>query len=448
MGSPMISVAGIRGIVGDSLVPEDFLRYLLAFATLIEGGPVVVGGDSRLSRDMMRNLCFAGLQSAGCTIYDIGLAPTPTVGLMVKELGARGAVAITASHNPPEWNAYKFFDSDGVFLSREANRKLLSIADSGKFRRVGYEDLGKIHPTTDAIERHLARVFAQVDAKKIAGKRFRVVVDCCNGVAQFIVEPLLKRLGCEAELFWTDVNSIFPRVAEPLPENLGELSRRVKELGADIGFASDPDADRLAIVDNTGRPIGEERTVTLTAVSVLGRQKGPIVVNLSTTRAVDDVAKRFGVAVHRTPIGEANVVGTIKEVGGIIGGEGNGGVIFPAVHSGRDVATGIALILEAMANTGKTIAELNAEVPDYVMVKTKFGVEGVDPAELARKMQTEFTDAIEVVTIDGAKAVFSDCWVHLRPSGTEPVVRVFAEAPTREKAQSLIDRVQAKVVQS
>jgi phosphomannomutase len=442
MTRPMISVAGIRGIVGESLCAEEFLRYILAFATLCEGGAVVVGGDTRLSRHMMRHLAFAGLESAGCEVHDIGLVPTPTVGLMVREWGARGGIAITASHNPAQWNAYKFFGPDGSFLSAAQNRALLEVAASGAFRRAAYRNLGRVKPRTDAIMRHLEKVFAVVDAAAVARRKFRVAVDCVNGVGALIMPPLLERLGCEAHYLYTDTDAEFPRNPEPLPENLGELGELVRASGADIGFAVDPDADRLAIVDNAGRPIGEERTVVLASLAVLDRgERGPLVVNLSTTRAMDDVASRFGVDLHRTPIGEAHVVGKMRDTGALCGGEGNGGVIYPRVHSGRDAATGVALLLEAMARRGVRAQELNATVPDYVMVKTKFGIEGKDVASLCRRMVEAFGADARIVTDDGVKAVFADRWVHMRASGTEPVVRVFAEAPCVDAANELVERV-------
>ncbi|MCX7019456.1 MAG: phosphoglucosamine mutase [Candidatus Sumerlaeota bacterium] len=442
MSEPMISVAGIRGIVGESLLPESFLRYILAFASLVEGGAVVVGGDTRLSREMMRHLAFAGLASAGCEIHDIGLAPTPTVGFMVRELGARGGIAITASHNPAQWNAYKFFDSDGMFPGKQANAQLLEIAAGGAFLRADYRHLGRVTPRADAIGRHVARVCEAVNTAQIRARRFRVTADCCNSVGGLILKPLFEQLGCEAEMFFTDIDREFQRPPEPLPENLDELCGRVRAAGADIGFAVDPDADRLAIVDNTGRPIGEERTVALAAAAVLNRVRGPLVVNLSTTRAMDDLARRHGVQIFRTPIGEANVVQRIRASNAVIGGEGNGGVIYPPVHCGRDAATGVALILGAMAAGNATIAELNTQIPDYVMIKTKFDAAGMDMAMLARMMSNEFSDAVEIITTDGVKAVYADSWVHARASGTEPVVRVFAEAPTRQAAEALAARAQ------
>jgi phosphomannomutase len=443
---PMISVAGIRGIVGDSLTPESFIRYVLAFGTLIDGGPVVVGSDTRLTRDMMRHLAFAALESCGCTIYDIGLAPTPTVGLMVRELGAYGGIAITASHNPAEWNAYKFFDAQGSFLTKEQNLRLLEIVSSGEFRRASYKTVGKVTRCTTAIDRHVERVLAQIDVAAIAKRRFKVVADCVNGVGSVILRPLLEKLGCEFTLLFDDVNREFAHTPEPLPENLTELCEQVRRHKADIGFAVDPDADRLALVDETGRPIGEERTITLAAASILEKTKGPVVVNLSTTRAMDDVTRAAGVQLYRTPIGEANVVAKIREVNAVIGGEGNGGVIYPPVHGGRDAATGVGLILDTLARKGMTLSQLNSLIPDYKIVKTKFARGDRNVAEILTRMRKEFADAQEIVSEDGLKAVYADRWVHLRPSGTEPVVRVFAEAPTEAAAQELIERVWQRVI--
>ncbi|MGC8841794.1 MAG: phosphoglucosamine mutase [Candidatus Sumerlaeaceae bacterium] len=443
---PMISVAGIRGIVGDSLTPESFIRYVLAFGTLIEGGPVVVGSDTRLTRDMMRHLAFAALESCGCKIYDIGLVPTPTVGLMVRELGASGGIAITASHNPAEWNAYKFFDEQGSFLTKEQNLRLIEIVSSGAFRRATYRTVGKVNRVTTAIERHIEKVLTEVDVKAIRTRRFRVVADCVNGVGAMILPPLLDKLGCTSKLLFDDINREFAHNPEPLPENLAELCEQVRKSGADLGIAVDPDADRLALVDETGRPLGEERTVTLAAASILERKKGPVVVNLSTTRAMDDVTKAAGVPLYRTPIGEANVVAKIRATNAVFGGEGNGGVIYPAVHCGRDAATGIALILDTLARKGVALSQLNSQIPDYKIVKTKFARGDRNVAEILARMREEFRDALELVSEDGLKAVFADSWVHLRPSGTEPVVRVFAEAPTQAAAQQLVDRVWQRVI--
>ena len=437
MSKPMISVAGIRGVVGDSLQPESFLRYILAFGTLVNG-PVVVGTDSRLTREMMRNLAFAGLASTGCSIIDIGLAPTPTIAMAVRDLRAAGGIAITASHNPPEWNAYKFFDSNGAFLDKEGNAKLIEIAESGTFLRANYRGLGKVSCKEGAIERHIERVLRNIDVDAVRERKFKVVVDCCNGVGGLIIEPLLRKLGAEPIMMDVNVNEEFSRVAEPLPENLEKLCKMVPALGADIGFALDPDADRLAIVDDLGRAIGEERTVTLCADSVLaGGSRGPLVVNLSTTRAMDDVAQKYGVEIIRTQIGEANVMAEMKRAIGLIGGEGNGGVIYPRIHPGRDAATGVALILSDMATNGLSISKLNAKIPDYAMFKTKMEIAGMDMDALYARMEKVFEPDAVMDSTDGMKAVFADRWVHMRPSGTEPVVRIFAEAPSLTEAENL-----------
>lgn len=448
MSQPMISVAGIRGIVGDSLRVEDFFRYALAFATLVKGGKVVVGGDSRVSGDMLRRMAFAALESAGCDIIDVGLVPTPTVGLMILELKAAGGIAITASHNPAEWNAYKFFGSHGSFLDEGAKDELLTIAESGAFRRVGYRELGRIEVMDSAIDVHVQRVLAAVDVAQIREAKLHVVVDCINGVGRRIAEPLLNALGCNADFILDEPTGLFPRNPEPLPENLKDLGQKVREVGADIGFAIDPDADRLAIVNEAGEPLGEERTLVLCAWNVLtkraaaGDPAGNMVVNLSSTRALDDVAEKFGYQLMRTPIGEAWVVKGIMDNKAVLGGEGNGGVIYPEVHPGRDAATGIALVLEGLARHSGAVSEFNRLAPDYVMIKTKFPATADAVDKLNDLVGGEFSDAVELVTEDGVKAVYSDKWVHVRPSGTEPVVRIFAEAPDHAAAEALVKRAQ------
>lgn len=441
----MISVAGIRGIVGDSLRVEDFFRYVLAFATLSGGGKIIVGSDSRVSGQMLRHLAYAALESAGCEVVDIGLVPTPTVGIMIRETNAAGGIAITASHNPAEWNAYKFFGSHGSFLDEKAKNELLRIAESGDFRRVDYRDLGQVRADDSAVKIHVDRILAAISTKAIIDRKFKVVVDCVNGVGRSVAEPLLAALGCEATFIYDEPTGLFPRNPEPLPENLKELGEAVRRAGADIGFAIDPDADRLAIVDENGEPLGEERTLVLAARTALaehGAGKPALVVNLSTTRALDDVASEFGCEVTRTPIGEAWVVQQIIEKQALIGGEGNGGVIYPAVHPGRDAATGMALVLSGLAKAGVAVSKWNAQVPDYIMIKTKFPATPEAVGRLQELVGGAFSDADRLVTFDGVKAIFADKWVHVRPSGTEPVVRIFAEGPDVTVAQELIDRAQ------
>jgi len=444
MSAPMISVAGIRGIVGDSLVPEEFVKFTAAFTSTLTNKVVVVGSDTRPSRHMLRPLVMGACMATGCRVLDLGVCPTPTIGLMTRRLGAGGGIAITASHNPLQWNALKFFSDEGTFLVGPPFDRVMERYRSSDFDYQPFDHLGAVDTVTDPTGPHLEKILSVVDVERIRRARFALAVDLCNGAGVALVPALLERLNCRATIVFGDPDHAFERPAEPLAENIGALCQAVRSAGAAVGFALDPDADRLALVDETGRPIGEERTLTLAARAVLQGvppPRPPLVANLSTTRAVDDVAAEFGTRVVRTRIGEAHVVEGMRAAGAVIGGEGNGGVIYPAVHLGRDAATGIALLLDAMAARGKTLSELNAEVPDYALVKNKVGVEGkkIDKI-LARLRQTFATEAVETSDLDGLKISLRDSWVHVRPSGTEPIVRVFAEAPTVQAARALADR--------
>lgn len=451
MLEPIVSVAGIRGIVGKSLVPDEYLRRLLAFATMVKGKKIVLGSDTRPSRTMLRHLAYAGLIAAGYEVIDLGICPTPTVGFMVRHLGADCGLAITASHNPIEWNAFKFFSRRGTFITKKENNVVEKIYNSRKFRLADVNTLGKITTIKEPLKPHLKKILHFVDTSKIKKRKLKVVADCCNGAGSEIVPELLSRLGCQAKIINSDVERPFPRKPEPLPENLTQLCRAVKQFKADIGFALDPDADRLAIVDENGIPLGEERTLVICAYHFLNtRKKSPLVVNISVTRAIDDVAKMFGVKVFRTPVGEANVVEKMLAIKALIGGEGNGGIIIPAVHPGRDASTGIAFVLEAMATANKPISLINQWVPDYVMLKTKIKrTPESDVKELLAKFEAGFkADAKKIDRSDGVKIVLKDGnWVNARPSGTEPIIRIFAEAPTRRQARLLIRQAQQSLAQ-
>jgi phosphomannomutase len=448
MAKPMISVAGIRGTVGGSLVPEEFLKFVAAFTSTLDKRVVVVGGDTRPSRRMVRHLVFGAALATGCRVLDLGVVPTPTIGFMANHLGAGGGIGVTASHNPLDWNALKFFSSEGVFLTAPEMQRVLDRHEKSDFDYRPYDQLGSLETVDDPTGPHLRRTLERVNASAVRARKFKVAIDLCNGAGAALLPRLLDELGCETTTVFADPDKAFERVAEPLPENLGALSAAVKHSGAALGFAVDPDADRLALVDETGRPIGEERTLTLVSLAVLSRWKGktpppPLVANLSTTRALDDVAARFQTRVERTKIGEAHVVERIRATGAIIGGEGNGGVIYPAIHPGRDAAAGIALLLEALAESGETLSEMNRRVPDYVMVKQKVGVEGKDLRAIFAKMRETFSDAVDFNDIDGLKISFADSWLHVRPSGTEPIVRVFTEAPDEKTARALAERAMA-----
>ena len=438
MSKLMISVAGIRGIIGDSVKPEEFVRFTLAFAEGCRPRRVVVGGDSRPSRHMVRHLVFGALEAAGCEVIDLGVCPTPTIGLMTRHLKAGGGVAITASHNPIQWNALKFFRADGTFLNAADNQALMARFEAGDFRLAPVQKLGAVQSWEKPLEEHLRRVLAYVDRPAIRRAKIRVAIDCCNGAGSVALPKLLDELGCQADVMFNDMDAPFPRGAEPMPKNLTALSERVRASGARIGFALDPDADRLALVDETGRPIGEERTVTLVANHLLRRFKSSVTVNLSTTRAVEDVCRAHGVACHRTPIGEAHVVGAMKQRRGRIGGEGNGGVILPDIHAGRDAMGGVAVLLEALAGARCALSEINAAVPDYVMIKDKVPIGGLAVEALYQAVGEAFGDGADVNMEDGLRIDLGDRWFHLRPSGTEPIFRVFVEAPDKGAAQRLL----------
>jgi len=437
----MISVAGIRGIVGETLKAEDFVAYALGFGTMIGGGKVVVGRDTRPSGEMIRDLVCGALLSTGCRVVDLGIAPTPTLGVMIRELRARGGVAITASHNPLEWNALKFFRHDGRLQNKTDQMRLFEICRSGRFR--GARIVRQTNVTVcDAWQAyHLWRVTRNVDEEAIRRRRFRVVVDCCNGAGANLIPSLLRNLGCEAVTLFEKPEKAFERPAEPLPENLSALSQRVRRKKADIGFALDPDADRLAIVDEQGKPLGEERTVTLAAYHVLSRKRSPLVVNLSTTRAIDDVGQMCGVRVHRTPVGEAHVVEGMRQHRATIGGEGNGGVIWPKVVLSRDAAAGIGLILEALAQANEPISQFNRRVPDYVMMKTRLSLAPKKLGPAFSRLERRFGRMGRAWRTDGLRIDLPRGWFHLRPSGTEPIVRLFVEAPTAEEAEALAAEV-------
>ncbi|MFA0752688.1 MAG: hypothetical protein IMHGJWDQ_000448, partial [Candidatus Fervidibacter sp.] len=350
MGKPIVSVSGIRGIVGETLLPEEALRWSLAFGTMVNGGTVVLGRDTRPSGEWLKGAVLAGLLSAGCKVIDLGIVPTPTLQLSVQHWQADGAVAITASHNPVEWNALKFFEPSGMYLDAEGLKRLRGIYEKGEFRRARWNEVGQIQQDATALDRHIERILTCVDVEGIRARRFRVVIDCVNGAACFISPRLLERLGCEVIPLFAEPTGIFQRNPEPIAENLTELCQVVREKKADVGFAHDADVDRLAIVADGGEALGEETTLVLVVYHVLAnKERGPVVTNLSTTMAVDEVAREFGVPVYRTPVGDINVSKRLKEVGGAVGGEGNGGVIYPRIQYARDAIAALALVLEFLA---------------------------------------------------------------------------------------------------
>jgi len=434
-----LSVSGARGIVGKSFTPDLCRSMATAFMAYTGGRNAVVGTDTRPSRGILKQAVFEGLRQSGCTALDAGIVPTPTVSVLVREMKADAGIVISASHNPPEWNGLKFFNSKGLFLNTVEADKLFRIWKEGRFPKNAPGGVPRVleHPFTS----HLDSVFGSVDVKRIGKMNFKVALDCVNGAGSKIIPRLLADLNCRVVAINTNVDLGFPHNPEPLPENLGDLSELVKREGADVGFAVDPDSDRLAIVSNDGLPVGEENTLALSVQHVLKNRKatGPVVTNLSTTRAIDDIALRFNTRVIRTRIGEINVAEEMIRSGSPIGGEGNGGVIFPPVGHNRDSLIGIALTLEHMAFSGMPVAKLMDEVPRYHMIKRKIGCESNEKAKmLVDRIKVRFRNG-RLDETDGAKISFENSWIHVRASNTEPVIRLIAEAGVEGEARKLLD---------
>jgi len=438
----MRGVSGIRGVVGETFTPELMVRVGSAFAEFVRGGTVVVGRDSRATGDAIAKNIESVLILSGCDVIDTGIIPTPTVQLMVEELKVAGGIVISASHNPIEWNALKLINGRGVFLNASEMSRIFTLMDK-QFKYPRWNKIGNIHFFTDAETIHINRVLRVIDGKKIREKGFRVALDSVNGAGSIITQKLLRELGCEVIPVHCDITGTFPRGAEPIASNLKDLSARVIAESADIGFAQDPDADRLAIVDERGIPIGEENTIALVVEHLLSKRPGKVVINLSTTRAVEDIAKRYRATVKRTAVGEIHVVDYMRRYGARIGGEGNGGVISPEVHLGRDSLVGIAYILEMLSERRKTVSQLVDMLPRYVMRKGKVQYDDRKKYLSAlKKARVQFKDE-RITEIDGLRIdfihedSFSGGWVHLRPSNTEPVFRIIAEGTTKGQADSI-----------
>jgi len=442
MDSLMIGVSGIRGIVGTSLTPELLTRFALAFGTYVDGGRVVVARDTRTSGAMIKHSVLAGLLSAGCSIVDIGVCPTPTASLMITELGADGGVVITGSHNPIEWNALKFMGAGGICLSEAEGRRLLDIYYEGNFTAVDWSGLKEVEVNDSALDIHIKRVLSNIDVALVRSKRFKVALDSCNGAGSVITPRMLEALGCTVVGINTTPDGLFPHNPEPTFEHLDGLVQAVKDGRMDIGFAQDADADRLAIIDERGNYPGEEYTLALAAKHILSTRRGPVAANLSTSRMLDDVAAKSGVPVIRTKVGEANVANAMKDNGCVAGGEGNGGVIDPRTCFTRDSLSGMALILELLAREGRSISSVIASIPAYAMCKMKFPcARGKVSKVLAAARKNADTAVIN--DQDGIRLDWPDRWVHVRPSNTEPAVRVIAEAPGADAAKALCDKYMA-----
>lgn len=440
----MISVSGVRGHVGTDLTPEMVARWagaLGAWAREAGRPSVVLGRDARTSGAMFAHAAASGLMAVGCDVIDLGIVATPTTQLAVEHHHAGAGLMLSASHNPIEWNALKLIGPDGIFLDAVAGARVRAMAEAGP-PWLGWEGLGRHRTDPDAITRHLDQVLALpwLDVGAIRARRFHVALDCVHGAGGALIPLLLERLGCRVSGIGLETDGRFPREPEPLPENLAALGALVRESGADIGMAVDPDVDRLALVDETGRPIGEDYTLAFAVRAVLRRAaQGPaasVAVNLSTSLVVEDAASAFGARFVRSPVGEAHVAKAIKDENALIGGEGNGGVILPALHIGRDAPLGVALTLQYLLDGGAKVSALVDDAPQYRIVKAKVP-RGADLGQLYGRLRQHFADAT-IDERDGVRFAWPGRWLHVRPSGTEPIIRLIAEAPTAEGAESMI----------
>jgi phosphomannomutase len=443
------STSGVRGIIGVStgLEPTLAAQYAMAFGTLLGKGKVVLGRDSRVSGDMVSHAVISGLLATGIDVVEIGIVPTPTVEIAVTGLKAAGGICVTASHNPSDWNALKFFNSRGEFITPAQYGELSNIFESKGFALKPYSKLGKLSHQENWIGKHIALVLAlkTVNRPAIKRRKFTVVVDAINGAGSLALPLLLEKLGAKVIRINCKGDGDFVHMPEPIPKHLTQLAREVKVRKADLGMACDPDADRLVLVDEKGKAINEELTLTVAVRQVLKSKKGKVVLNLSTSRTTEDAARSLGGDVRYSKVGEANVVEMMHQVKSIIGGEGNGGVIYPACHAGRDALVGAALVLSCLAEEKRSLASLVETFPSYYIIKSKAPLPSDFSARLAR-FEAEAEKMLGVATIDrrdGIRMDFDRGWVQLRTSNTEPIYRLIVETSDFGLSESLTEQVMA-----
>lgn len=440
MGTLMTSISGIRGIVGDGLEPEVLIKYTHAFAEFIGSGKAVIGRDARITGEMVNQIVTGTLLAKGIDVIDIGICPTPTVQFNVSKLNASGGIAISASHNPNQWNALKLLNKTGQFLSPDEFTQMQKYLENSNPIYKSWDNIGKRTEYKQGIQNHVDAILGLgiIYLNEIRKRKFKVVLDCVNGAGAYVLPEFLKEFGCEVIEMNCEKTGIFPRLPEPIPENLVDTMKKVKEAKADIGIVVDPDVDRLVLITDNGEPFSEENTIVQVIQFVLSRKKGNVVVNLSTTRGVDDVATKFDCKVYRSSVGEANVVKKMKEFNAVIGGEGSGGVIFPELHYGRDALVGIALTLQYLTDYGKSLSSLKDDLPQYFISKKKIELTS-NPDMIIKQLIDRYSNQ-EINTDDGLRVDFNDHWVHFRKSNTEPIVRIITEAKSKVEAESLSEK--------
>lgn len=452
------SISGIRGTIGgfagSSLTPLDVVKFTAAFGHIVlqktQNPKIVLGRDARKSGEMINRLVIGTLEGMGFTIIDLGLSTTPTVEIAVPLENAGGGIILTASHNPGEWNALKLLNEKGEFIDAETGLKVLELAENPEFAFAEIHQLGKVIQDDSYLQKHIDHILSLdlVDVESIRNAEFKIAVDAVNSSGGIFVPALLKALGVKEVIeLYCEPNGDFPHNPEPLPEHLKDLSELVIKEKADLGISVDPDVDRLCFVMENGEMFGEEYTLVAVADYILAHQKGPAVSNLSSTRALRDIAHKHGVEYYAAAVGEVNVVNKMKKVRAAIGGEGNGGIIYPETHYGRDALVGIALFLTHLAKSKQSISSLKSSLPEYFMSKNKISLqEGMDVDGILAQMQEKYKEENHS-TIDGLKIDFPNEWVHLRKSNTEPIIRIYSEAPTAEQAQSIAQKIMLEIAE-
>ncbi|MFZ1082302.1 MAG: phosphoglucosamine mutase [Candidatus Kryptoniota bacterium] len=435
----IVSISGLRGVVGDTLTPDTVIKYANAFAKFANNKKIVIGRDGRYHGAMFADILSGVLAANGCKVVDIGICPTPTVQLAAEHSDAGGGVAVTASHNPMEWNGLKFINEDGVFLDADENKKLWGYVEHEP-KYASFQSAGTIEHDDFFLHDHLRRVLAirSVDVEAIRKRHFRVVVDCVNAAGSVVVPQLLNDLGCIVIKMNCDATGKFPRKPEPIPENLISTMEKVKIEKADLGIVVDPDVDRLVLITEKGEPFSEEYTIAQAVKFIF--EKSPVerriaAVNLSTTRAVDEIARGLNGKVFRSAVGEINVVKKMKKMDAVVGGEGSGGVILPEVHYGRDALVGIGITLQHLLEFGGTLSALKNALPKFEIVKKRIELRGKNPEKIIDAIRKHYSK-FDINTEDGLKIDAPDYWIHLRKSNTEPIIRVITEARTKEEAES------------
>jgi len=445
MKSLKISITGVRGIVGDTLTPELIINFSQAFGTYLDSGRVLVCRDTRPSGTMIRSAVLAGLIATGCEVIDLGVCPTPSMQLMIKKLGARGGISISAGHNPQEWNALKFVRDDGVYLNSLQGEELLDIFHQGEFTKAPWNGLHSVVENGHAIDNHIEVLKRNFNAEAISSRQLSIALDCCNGACSYLTPRLLEELGCRVVAINNNPQEQFPHDPNPTPRNMNQVAALVRASNAEIGFAHDADGERLGIVTKNGDPLSEEMTLAISTQIQLERMVGAVVTNLSTTRSIDDIAEAYGAPVVRTPIGQPYISEAVIEHGAVIGGEGSGGVTLPKIQFSHDSAAAMLNILEYLATSGETISQLASRIPAYSMVKRNLQLPPNIIFASLQRMRAYAEKRLKRTTVDftdGIKISWKDRWVHVRASNTESMIRIIAEAKDQAKAHELVDWAQ------